>query len=95
MGAMALGVDRRTAADFSFFLALPTLTGATVLQLWKHRSAISPGDIQLIAIGFLVSFIVALVVVKAFMAVVTRHGFGPFAWYRIAAGTVALIALYS
>ena len=93
MGAMALGVDRRTAADFSFFLALPTLTGATVLQLWKHRDAISPGDVQLIGIGFFVSFVVALVVVKAFMAVVTRHGFGPFAWYRIFAGTVALIAL--
>jgi undecaprenyl-diphosphatase len=93
MGAMAMGVDRRTAADFSFFLALPTLTGATVLQLWKHRDAIGPGDLQLIGVGFVVSFVVALAVVKAFMAVVTRHGFGPFAWYRIVAGTVALIAL--
>ena len=93
MGAMALGVDRRTAADFSFFLALPTLTGATVLQLWKHRDAIGTGDLQLIAIGFIVSFVVALLVVKAFMAVVTRHGFGPFGWYRIAAGAVALAIL--
>jgi undecaprenyl-diphosphatase len=93
MGAMAMGVDRRTAADFSFFLALPTLTGATVLQLWKHRDAIGPGDLQLIGVGFVVSFLVALAVVKAFMAVVTRHGFGPFAWYRIVAGAVALLAL--
>ena len=93
MGAMALGVDRRTAADFSFFLALPTLTGATALQLFKHRDAISAGDLQLIAIGFAVSFVVALLVVKAFMAVVTRHGFAPFAWYRIVAGAVALGAL--
>ncbi|HET9509639.1 MAG TPA: undecaprenyl-diphosphate phosphatase [Sphingomonas sp.] len=93
MGAMSLGIDRRTAADFSFFLALPTLTGATVLQLYKHRAMITPGDLELIAIGAVVSFIVALVVVKAFMAVVTRYGFGPFAWYRIAAGTAALVWL--
>ena len=94
MGAMALGVDRRTAADFSFFLALPTLTGATVLQLYKHRDAVQADDVQLIAVGFVVSFLVALAVVKAFMAVVTRHGFAPFAWYRIVAGAVALVWLY-
>lgn len=93
MGAMAFGIDRRTAADFSFFLALPTLTGATVLQLYKHRDMITPGDLELIGIGAFVSFIVALAVVKAFMAVVTRHGFAPFAWYRIIAGVLALIWL--
>jgi undecaprenyl-diphosphatase len=93
MGAMALGIDRRTAAEFSFFLALPTLTGATVLQLVKHRDAITEGDVQLIAVGFAVSFVVALAVVKAFLAVVTRHGFAPFAWYRIAAGAAALVLL--
>ena len=76
-----------------FFLALPTLTGATVLQLYKHRDAIHAGDIQLIAIGFVVSFFVALAVVKAFMAVVTKHGFAPFAWYRIVIRAVALVAL--
>ena len=90
MGAMALGVDRRTAADFSFFLALPTLSGATVLQLFKHRDAVTPDLMGLIAIGFCVSFVVALVVVKAFIAIVTRHGFAPFAWYRILAGGAAL-----
>ena len=93
MGAMSLGIDRRTAAEFSFFLALPTLTGATVLQLVKHRDAITAGDMQLIAIGAFVSFLVALVVVKAFMAVVTKHGFAPFAWYRIVAGAAALVML--
>ena len=93
MGAMALGIDRRTAAEFSFFLALPTLTGATVLQMYKHRDAITANDLQLIGVGALVSFVVALVVVKAFMAVVTKHGFAPFAWYRIAAGSVALLVL--
>lgn len=93
MGAMALGIDRRTAADFSFFLALPTLTGATVLQLYKHRDAITADSLGLIAVGFVVSFVVALAVVKAFLAIVTRHGFAPFAWYRIVAGAAALIWL--
>ncbi|MCE2829863.1 MAG: undecaprenyl-diphosphatase, partial [Sphingomonadales bacterium] len=93
LGAMAMGVDRKTAAEFSFFLALPTLTGATVLQMYKHRDAINAGELQLIAVGFVVSFFVAWAVVKAFLAVVTRYGFGPFAWYRIAAGIAALVWL--
>lgn len=93
MGAMAFGIDRRTAAEFSFFLALPTLTGATVLQLVKHRDAITTSDLQLIGVGAFVSFVVALAVVKAFMAVVTKHGFAPFAWYRIVAGAAALMML--
>jgi undecaprenyl-diphosphatase len=93
LGAMAIGVDRKTAAEFSFFLALPTLTGATALQLYKARDAVSADDLGLIAIGFAVSFVVALIVVKGFMAVVTRYGFGPFAWYRIVAGVAALVWL--
>lgn len=93
MGAMSFGVDRRTAAEFSFFLAVPTLTGATALQLYKHKDALTSHDFGLIAVGALVSFIVATIVVKAFMTVVTRYGFAPFAWYRIAAGTAALIWL--
>jgi undecaprenyl-diphosphatase len=93
LGAMSLGVDRKTAAEFSFFLAVPTLTGATVLQLAKHRDEISPDLIGHIGLGAFVSFIVALVVVKAFVGIVTRYGFAPFAWYRIVAGTVALVWL--
>jgi undecaprenyl-diphosphatase len=93
LGAMSFGVDRKTAAEFSFFLAVPTLTGATVYQLVKHRDAISADDMGLIGVGFVVSFFVAWAVVKAFLAVVTRYGFGPFAWYRIVAGVAALIWL--
>lgn len=93
LGAMACGVDRKTAAEFSFFLAVPTLTGATALQLTKHGGAMSHDDMQLIAIGFVVSFIVALAVVKAFVAIITRIGFAPFAWYRIVAGAAALVWL--
>jgi undecaprenyl-diphosphatase len=93
LGAMSFGVDRKTAAEFSFFLALPTLTGATALQLFKHRDAISSNDLGLIAIGSLVSFVVAWAVIKAFLAVVTRYGFAPFAWYRIVVGAAALVWL--
>ena len=93
LGAMSLGVDRKTAAEFSFFLAVPTLSGATVLQLTKHRDQITPDLIGHIGLGALVSFVVALVVVKAFVGIVTRYGFAPFAWYRIVAGIAALVWL--
>ena len=93
LGAMAYGIDRKTAAEFSFFLAVPTLAGATVLQMFKQRNEITADALGLIAIGFVVSFVVAYIVIKAFLAVVTRYGFAPFAWYRIVAGTAALIWL--
>jgi undecaprenyl-diphosphatase len=93
LGAMSFGVDRRTAAEFSFFLAVPTLAGATALQLFKHRDQIQADQLAYIGLGSVISFVVAVVVVKAFMAVVTRYGFGPFAWYRIVAGAAALVWL--
>ena len=93
LGAMSFGVDRKTAAEFSFFLAVPTLSGATALQLFKHWDDIPTDQFQWIGLGSLVSFIVAVVVVKGFMAIVTRYGFAPFAWYRIVAGAVALVWL--
>jgi len=95
MGALTLGVERRTAAEFSFFLAVPTMLGATVLELWKNRALLNPGEVHDIAIGFVVAFVVALVVVRAFVAVISRYGFAPFAWYRIAAGTAALVWIYA
>ena len=95
MGALALGVERRTAAEFSFFLAIPTMLGATVLELFKNRALIDAGQIHDIAIGFVVAFAVALVVVRAFVGVISRYGFAPFAWYRIAAGIAALVWLYA
>ena len=96
LGALALGVERRTAAEFSFFLAIPTMLGATTLELVKNREALLSGSgigFGAIALGFAVAFVVAVIVVKAFVGVVTRYGFVPFAWYRIAAGTAALIWL--
>ncbi len=93
LGAMSLGIDRKTAAEFSFFLAVPTLSGATVLQLAKHWDAMPAGQFGWIGLGSLVSFVVAFVVVKAFLAIVTRFGFTPFGWYRIVIGIVALVWL--
>ncbi|WP_426266542.1 undecaprenyl-diphosphate phosphatase [Sphingomonas sp. LHG3443-2] len=90
LGAMALGVDRKTAAEFSFFLAMPTLSGATAYYLLKHHDRIEPAMYGNILIGSLVSFVVAIVVVKLFVGFVTRYGFAPFGWYRIVAGAAAL-----
>ena len=93
MGARAMKVDQETAAEFSFFLAIPTMLGATTLALWKSRDLPGHVDYGAIAIGFVVAFIVALLVIRWFLGVVTKHGFAPFAWYRIVAGTLALILL--
>jgi undecaprenyl-diphosphatase len=93
MGALTLGVERRTAAEYSFFLAIPTMMGATTLALWKARHELGNSQATAIAIGFVVSFIVAIAVIRWFLNVVTRHGFAPFAWYRIVAGSIALIWL--
>ncbi len=93
MGALAMGVERKTAAEFSFFLAIPTMAGATLLQSYKHRDEIMSSGLSDIAIGWIVSFVVALAVIKIFVGVVSRYGFAPFAWYRIIAGIAALIWL--
>lgn len=94
MGALAMGIERRTAAEFSFFLAIPTMMGATTLELWDARASLAGGMGPVgwteIAVGFAVSFVVALAVIKAFVAFVSRAGFAPFAWYRIAAGILAI-----
>jgi len=90
LGALSIGVERRTAAEFSFFLALPTMAGATALELYKYHDDLGTVGLPLIGLGMLVSFIVALVVIKAFLAIVTKRGFGPFAWYRIVVGSAAL-----
>ncbi|MFL6720800.1 MAG: undecaprenyl-diphosphate phosphatase [Sphingomonas sp.] len=97
MGGLSLGVERRTAAEFSFFLAIPTMLGATTLELVKHRDTLMAGasgvGLGTVAVGFAVSFVVAIVVVRAFVHYISRHGFAPFAWYRIIAGAAALIWL--
>jgi len=93
MGALLMGVERKTAAEFSFFLAVPTMLAATVYSLYKDRALLSGDDLSAILIGLVVAFLVALAVVKAFVAIVSRHGFAPFAWYRIVIGSVAIVWL--
>jgi undecaprenyl-diphosphatase len=90
MGALSLGVERKTAAEYSFFLAVPTMLAASGYDLLKTGAKLDAGAWGTIAIGFVVSFVVALLVIRLFLAIVTRHGFAPFAWYRIAVGSLAL-----
>lgn len=97
LGGLLLGVERRTAAEFSFFLAIPAMLGASGLELWKHRHAVAGsgpvvGTLPILA-GSAVAFVVALLVVRGFVAFVGRHGFGSFGWYRIVAGGAALVWL--
>jgi undecaprenyl-diphosphatase len=91
LGGELLGVERKTAAHFTFYLAVPTMLGASVLELYEQRAALSAGNLAVIAVGFAVSFIVAYAVVKSFIDFVGRYGLKPFGWYRIATG-VALLA---
>jgi len=94
MGAMVLGVERKTAAEFSFFLAIPTIVGAGVYDLWKNRDALAVSDdLALLAIGFAVTLVTALLVVRWLVNFVSHHSYTPFAWYRIAIGLVFLVLL--
>ncbi len=95
MGGLLMGLDRRTAAEFSFFLAVPTMAAATVYALYKERHLLNFDDLGLIAIGFVTAFLSALLVVRWLVGFVARHGFAPFAWYRIALGTLSLAWLFA
>src|SRR3954467_9924668 len=95
LGALSLGVERRTAAEFSFFLAVPTMLGATTLELAKHHDHLGAASPLGFVIGFVVSFLVALLVIRWFIGIVSRRGFAPFGWYRIVVGAAALVWLYS
>src|SRR5690606_629852 len=93
VGAMLLGTDKRSAAEFSFFLAMPTMLGAFVYSLAKNASLIDAGAAINIAIGFVAAFISASIVVRVFLGFVSRHGFAPFGWWRIGVGILGLIAV--
>jgi len=90
MGALILGIDRRAPTEFSFFLAIPTMIGAASYDLWKNSGVLDSRDALVIGIGFVAAFLAALVVVRTLVAFVSRHGFAPFAWYRIGFGAVML-----
>lgn len=93
VAAMLLGADRRSAAEFSFYLAMPTMAGAFAYELYKSWHDISAASPFIVAVGFVVSFIAAWVVVKTFLDYVSSHGFSVFGWWRIVVGALGLIAL--
>jgi undecaprenyl-diphosphatase len=93
IGGLLLRLDRAAAAEFSFFLAMPSLAAAFVHDLWEVRDHLAPERAGEIAIGFVMAFLAALVVVKPFLRFVARAGFAPFAWYRIGAGLAISAAL--
>jgi undecaprenyl-diphosphatase len=93
VGGMLMRLDRGAAAEFSFFLAMPTMTAAFVHDLIEVRGHLGPERAAEIAIGFVAAFVAAAVVVKPFLRFVGRAGFGPFAWYRIALGAALLAAI--
>jgi undecaprenyl-diphosphatase len=93
VGGMMLGLDRAAAAEFSFFLAMPTMTAAFVHDLWEVKDQLEPARAGEIAVGFGMAFVAALVVVKPFLRFVGRSGFAPFAWYRIVMGVAILAAM--
>ena len=90
MGGRSLGLSRAAATEFSFFLAIPTMFAATGYALVKNRDLLSASDLPVFAVGFIVSFLSAIVVVRAFLQFVSRHTFVPFAWYRILFGGMLL-----
>jgi undecaprenyl-diphosphatase len=94
VGSMLMGVEKKAAAEFSFFLAIPTMAGAFVLDAWKSRDQLTASTMPLIAVGFVTAIVVALVVIRLMLAIVTRRGFAPFGWLRIVIGAVGLGALY-
>ncbi len=94
VGAMLFGVDKRSAAEFSFFLALPTMFGAFVYDLYKNRNELSFDDSLLIVIGFVAAFCAAVLVVRTLLEFVAKHGYAPFGWWRIIVGVAGLIGLY-
>jgi undecaprenyl-diphosphatase len=93
VGALLLGADKRSATEFSFFLAMPTMAGAFAYDLYKNWAILAPEDVKNIALGFVVSFIAGVVVVRYLLDFVGRHGFAPFAWWRIFIGGMGLGAL--
>jgi undecaprenyl-diphosphatase len=95
VGGLVMRLDRAAAAEFSFFLAMPTMVGAFAHDLWEVRADLAPERAGEIAIGFATAFLAALLVVKPFLRYVARSGFAPFAWYRIAAGLVIVVAMWA
>lgn len=95
VGALMLGVNKRAAAEFSFFLSMPTMAGAFVLDLYKNRDVLDFSAMSDIAVGFACAFITAVIIVRWVLGYVGQNGFALFGWWRIIVGTAALVALWA
>jgi undecaprenyl-diphosphatase len=93
VSAMLFGSDKRAAAEFSFFLAIPTMLGVFVFELFKSRNELTSDNLVLVGVGFVTAFVIALFVVRSLLDYVSRHGFTVFAWWRVIIGTLGLIGL--
>jgi len=94
VGAQIMGYEKKTAAEFSFFLAVPTLTAATLYKTWKIRSLITPESLMQLSLGTFLSFIFALIAIKFFIKIVSKYGFKWFGVYRIILGLLVLYTVY-
>ena len=95
IGGMVMGLSRKAATDFSFFLAMPTLIGAGVYSLYKERALLSMADVPLFAVGLVFSFISAWLCVRWLLRFISSNSFVPFAWYRIVFGIIVLVTAYT
>ena len=95
IGGQFIGLDRKVAAEFSFFLAVPTMVAATAYDIFKHREFLALGDIPMFAAGFITAFISAWIAVRTLVRFVASHSYEIFAWYRIAFGLVILLTAYT
>lgn len=94
VGGLLLGADKRAAAEFSFFLAIPTMAGAFAFDLYKNWQTMDVSNTLVIALGFVTAFLAALIVVRTLLEFITRHGYAPFGWWRIIVGVTGLAALH-
>jgi undecaprenyl-diphosphatase len=94
VGALLLGADKRSAAEFSFFLAMPTMAGAFAYDLYKNFNILTADDLNYILVGFIMAFITAVAVVRVLLDFISKHGFAIFAWWRMIVGTLGLVWIY-
>jgi undecaprenyl-diphosphatase len=95
IGGLFIGLDRKVAAEFSFFLAVPTMVAATAYDIYKHRDMLEMGDFPMFAAGFITAFFSAWIAVKTLVRYVANHSYEIFAWYRIAFGVIILLTAYT
>ena len=93
VGSLLMGADKRSAAEFSFFLAMPTMVGAFAYDLYKNRDVLSSADLPVITVGFLAALVMGVIMVRYLLDYVSRHGYALFAWWRLIVGSVGLAGL--